>query len=116
MSVADMAISPVDGMGYALDSNGTLYQFDLESGATRILTATKESGGYGASYFDAEGNFYASRNHDGAVFKVAIGQGDYTMQKFAHGPSSSVNDGWRCAIAPNCRPRLVPWCSRGRRI
>ncbi len=100
LSVADMAISPVDGMGYALNSNGRLYQFDLESGEHQILSETNESGGYGASYFDLEGNFYASRNHDGAVFKVAIGKGDFSMQKFAFGPSSSVNDGWRCAIAP----------------
>jgi len=100
MSVADMAISPVDGMAYALNNNGRLYQFDLESGASSILAETNESGGYGASYFDVEGNFYASRNHDGAIFKIAIGKGDLTMQKFAQGPSSSINDGWRCATAP----------------
>jgi len=99
-SVADMAISPVDGTAYTLDHNGQLYQFDLETGASRILAETGESGGYGASYFDAEGNFYASRNHDGAIFKIAVAKGDYTMERFAHGPSSSINDGWRCAIAP----------------
>jgi len=100
MAVADMAISPVDGMAYALNRNGSLYQFDLESGASQILTETGEKGGYGASYFDLDGNFYASRNNDGAVFKIAIGNGDFSMQKFAYGPSSSINDGWRCAIAP----------------
>lgn len=100
MSIADMAISPVDSMGYALNNTGRLYQFDLETGASRILAETGERGGYGASYFDVEGNFYASRNNDGVIFKIAVGNGDYTMQRFAHGPSSNTNDGWRCAIAP----------------
>ena len=100
LEIADMAISPIDGTAYALNSNGTLFQFDLDTGAYRILSTTNQSGGYGASYFDADGNFYASRNGDGAIFRVAVAQGDYTLQLFAHGPSSSHNDGWRCAIAP----------------
>ena len=100
LDVADMAISPIDGMAYALDHEGILHQIDLESGASRILADTNEEGGYGASYFDIEGNFYAGRNNDGMIFKIAIAKGDLTMQRFAQGPSSSVNDGWRCAIAP----------------
>jgi len=100
LTIADMAISPLDGFAYALNSNGRLYQIDLETGNSKILQETGESGGYGASYFDAEGNMYASRNKDGQIFKIAIASGDYSMEAFAHGPSSSINDGWRCALAP----------------
>jgi len=100
ITIADMAINPLDGFAYALNSNGRLYQIDLDTGSFQILEETGESGTYGASYFDAQGNMYASRNNDGKIFKIAIASGDYAMEMFAHGPSSSINDGWRCALAP----------------
>ena len=100
MSVADLSINPVDGMAYTVDSNGRLYQIDLDTGGSQILQETGVTGGFGAGYFDPDGNLYVGRNSDGVIFKVAIGAGDYTMQEFARGPSASINDGWRCALAP----------------
>jgi len=100
MSVADMSINPVDGMAYTVDHNGLLYQIDLDTGGSQILAETGVTGGYGAGYFDPDGNLYVGRNSDGVIYKVAIGAGDYSMQEFARGPSAHINDGWRCALAP----------------
>lgn len=100
MSIADMAINPADNMGYAVSSRGELFRFDLETGDNALLSNIGERGGFGAAYFDPDGNLYVSRNRDGSIFRIAIGNADYTAELFASGPSSSINDGSRCATAP----------------
>ncbi len=100
MRVADMAINPADDFGYAVSSTGELFQIDLETGAGSVLSNVGQSGGFGAAYFDPEGNLYIGRNNDGSIFRIAIGTGSYTAELFASGPSSNINDGSRCATAP----------------
>lgn len=99
MSIADMAINPADGLGYAVSSSGQLYRFDPETGDSAILSNVGERGGFGAAYFDPDGNLYVSRNYDGSIFRIPVGKADYTAELFASGPSSSINDGSRCATA-----------------
>ena len=100
MVVADMAINPVDEIGYAVSHNGELFQIDLATGKNRIIADTGVTGGFGASYFDPDGNLYIANNADGKIFRLGVSAGDYKAQLFANGPASSINDGSRCALAP----------------
>lgn len=100
LSIFDMAFHPSNGMAYTVDRTGNLHAIDVDAGTSTNLGNTGVSGTFGAVYFDVDENLYISRNNDGKIFKVAIGSGDYTAQLFALGPSSSINDGARCALAP----------------
>lgn len=100
MKSADMAISPTDGYAYSLSRDGDLYQVDLNSGADTLLGNAGITGTFGAAYFDPHGNFYAARNNDGSIFRIAVGDGDYTAVFQSAGPASNINDGARCATAP----------------
>ncbi len=101
LHVADISIDPQSGKAYTADSNANLYEIDLENGTAQHLSQSNVGGGgYGAGYFDPNGNLYLGRNHDGRIFRVAVGAGDYQLKEFAVGPASGVNDGWRCATAP----------------
>ena len=63
-------------------------------------------------YFDVNGYFYLSRNQDGQIYRIDLStltpssttadliELDVSAIKFADGPSSSQNDGARCASAP----------------
>jgi len=98
--IADFAVNPNDGFAYTIDSRGDLIKIDLTDGSDQVLAKTGVRGGFGAAYFDPDGNLYLSRNSDGVVFRVAIDAGNYEPVHFANGPSSSINDGSRCALAP----------------
>ena len=100
LSIFDMAFHPSDGYAYAVDRNGKLHKIDVENGSSEQLADVGVTGTFGAVYFDVDENLYISSNKDGKVYKVSVGTGDYTAQLFALGPSSSVNDGARCALAP----------------
>ncbi len=97
---ADMAVNPVDGYIYTVESNGILHRIDQEDGSSISLGFTGESGGFGAAYFDVDGNLYIGRNRDGKVFRIAIAAGEINAELFASGPASNTNDGSRCASAP----------------
>lgn len=100
LPIADMAINPADGLAYSVDSSGLLYSIDLATGVSAVLGNVGQTKTFGAAYFDPDGNMYISRNADGSIFKIAIGQADYTAKLFASGPSSNINDGARCALSP----------------
>jgi len=113
LTLTDFAFNPNDGKLYGVDNNnGKLYQFDPDSGVATYIGETGELGTFGAVYFDVNGYFYLSRNQDGKVYRVDLSdvdQGttietlnalDVTAVHFADGPSSSQNDGARCASAP----------------
>ncbi len=107
VKLTDFAVNPVDGKMYGIDNkSGFLYQFDLQTGDAVEVGDTGELGTFGAGYFDVNGNYYVSRNQDGLVYRVALGDsdeiaaGNVTAIKFADGPSSGQNDGARCANAP----------------
>lgn len=100
LKIFDMAFHPTDGFAYTVDKTGMLMRINVEEGTAEELADTGQSGTFGAVYFDVDANLYVSRNNDGKVFKIAIGLENYTAQLFALGPSSSINDGARCALAP----------------
>ena len=100
LKIYDLAFHPTDGFAYAVDKVGMLHKINAETGASTELGNVGVSGVFGAVYFDVDANLYISSNRDGKVYKIAIDSGTYTAQLFAIGPSSSVNDGARCALAP----------------
>jgi LruC domain-containing protein len=100
LKIFDFAFHPSDGYAYAVDKDGLLHQIDAESGDSKQIADVGVTGTFGAVYFDADENLYLSSNNDGKIYKVSIGTGEYTAQLFALGPSSSINDGARCALAP----------------
>lgn len=99
LSIADMAFHPSNGLAYTVDRNGNLYSIDPATGASEWMADTGISGTFGAAYFDAEGNLYVGKNQDGKIFRVSIDAGIYEAELFSSGPSSTFNDGFRCAIA-----------------
>ena len=100
LNIYDFAFHPDDNHLYSVDSKGNLIKIDAVTGSSQKLGQVGISGTFGAVYFDIDGNFYISRNKDGLIFKIDIASGNYQAQQFAQGPSSSSNDGARCAFAP----------------
>lgn len=99
LRIYDMAFHPDNGWIYSVDAKGTLYRFNAE-GFKENLGSTGETGTFGAVYFDVDGNLYISRNNDGHVFRIQPDSASPSAELFAYGPSSSNNDGARCAMAP----------------
>ncbi|WP_413702304.1 LruC domain-containing protein [Psychromonas sp. KJ10-10] len=113
ISLTDFAFHPNNGMLYGVDnSNGFLYQINPNTGETLFVGDSGETGTFGAMYFDVNGYFYLSRNQDGKVYRIdlsgldsqledqSVNDLDVSAIHFADGPSSSQNDGARCATAP----------------
>ena len=100
LGIADFAFHPDDGFAYAVDSGGSLHRIDAVNGTSTKIGTTGVKGGFGAAYFDVEGNLYLGRNSDGSIFRIDINSGNYDAELFAIGPAASINDGSRCALAP----------------
>jgi len=113
VGLTDFAFHPNSKKLFGVDNaSGILYQFDPDSGATLEMGNTGQTGTFGAMYFDVNGYFYLSRNQDGQIYRINLSSLtasttdtqlinlDVTAVKFADGPSSSQNDGARCASAP----------------
>ena len=100
LNIFDLAFHPSDGYAYAVDKGGMLHKIDAVSGESKEMGNVGYSGTFGAVYFDVDANLYLSSNRDGNVYKVAVDSGSYQAELFAIGPSSSINDGARCALAP----------------
>ncbi|WP_415230414.1 LruC domain-containing protein [Psychromonas sp.] len=112
VNLTDFAFHP-NNMIYGVDnSSGILYQMDPQTGNTLAIGDSGETGTFGAMYFDVNGYFYLSRNQDGKIYRIDLSTLDGTLNsqqlsaldvtavKFSDGPSSSQNDGARCASAP----------------
>ena len=100
LRIFDMAFHPDNGLAYSVDSTGNLYTIDPSTGAVTHLGQVGQSGTFGAVYFDVDENLYISRNNDGFIFRIDTNAESPQAQLFAYGPSSSNNDGARCAMAP----------------
>ncbi len=100
LKIADMAVNPVDGLIYAVESNGALHQLDQSDGSSVNLGYTGQTGTFGAAYFDPDGNLYVGRNNDGGIFRIDVSSGSNAAVLFASGPAATTNDGSRCAAAP----------------
>jgi LruC domain-containing protein len=100
LDIFDMAFHPSDGFAYSVDSQGDLYRIDVNNGSSTLINNIGETGIFGAVYFDVDGNLYISRNNDGKIFKIDTKEANSLAVLYAYGPSSSNNDGARCALAP----------------
>jgi LruC domain-containing protein len=100
LAIYDLAFHPDNGFAYAVDRWGNLWKIDVQAGTSVKLSNVGESGTFGAVYFDVTGNLYISRNSDGNIFRINTNWDYPVAEFFAYGPSSSNNDGARCALAP----------------
>ncbi|XOV90617.1 MAG: LruC domain-containing protein [Pseudomonadota bacterium] len=100
LDIYDFAFHPQDGLIYSIDAKGELITMDPTTAEVTWLGNTGISGTLGAIYFDATGYLYAGRNKDGVIFRVNPHDPMPLAEEFAQGPSSSNNDGGRCALAP----------------
>lgn len=100
LRIYDMAFHPFNGDAYSVDNQGNLYSIDVSDGNATLITNVGETGIFGAVYFDVDENLYISRNNDGKVFRIDTKESTPVADLFAYGPSSSNNDGARCALAP----------------
>ncbi|MCO4798179.1 MAG: LruC domain-containing protein [Colwelliaceae bacterium] len=98
--IYDLAFHPDNGYAYAVDRWGNLWEIDVQAGTSLKVSNVGVSGVFGAVYFDVTGNLYISRNNDGKIFRININWDYPVAEFFAYGPSSSNNDGARCALAP----------------
>ncbi len=97
--IFDFAFHPTNQFIYSVDNTGNLIRIDPVSGTALVVSNVGQSGTFGAVYFDSNENFYISRNSDGFIFRVNLNIASPTAEFFAFGPSSSNNDGARCALA-----------------
>jgi LruC domain-containing protein len=117
IQLTDFAFHPNNNQLYGVDNrSGVLYQINPDDGTSLAIGDTGETGTFGAVYFDLNGYFYISRNQDGKVYRIdlsdvqsalddqQISELDVSAIAFAEGPSSSQNDGARCATAPLISP------------
>jgi len=100
LAIYDLAFHPDNGSAYAVDRWGNLWKINVQDGTSVKLSNVGEAGVFGAVYFDVTGNLYISRNNDGNIFRINTNWDYPVAEFFAHGPSSSNNDGARCALAP----------------
>lgn len=105
LNIFDFAFHPDNGYLYSVDRNGRLYKVDPAQASYELLGSVGVSGTFGAVYFDVNGTLYISRNQDGNIYAVNVETAEATF--FSYGPSSSNNDGARCALAP-VEPPAVP--------
>ncbi len=99
-AIYDLAFHPSNGFAYSVDRWGNLLKINVQSGTSETLSNVGQSGTFGAVYFDVTGNLYISRNSDGYIFRINTNWNYPVAEFFAYGPSSSNNDGARCALAP----------------
>lgn len=100
LSIFDMAFHPTNGLAYSVDNTGNLYSIDVNDGSAVLINNIGQKGVFGAVYFDVNENLYISRNNDGKIFRINTKDATAQANLFAYGPSSSNNDGARCALAP----------------
>jgi len=100
INIFDLAFHPFDGYAYSVDRGGILHRIDVALGLSTSLNDVGEKGTFGAVYFDVDGHLYISRNSDGYIFRLDINESTPSAEFYAYGPSSSNNDGSRCAMAP----------------
>jgi LruC domain-containing protein len=107
LSIYDFAFHPHSTLLYAVESNGDLYEINVENGGPFFITnldIAGDTGANGAAYFDLQGQFYFSNNRSGKVHRVNLNISPVsgytpTASVFTLGPTSNQNDGARCAIA-----------------
>ncbi|RTR38416.1 LruC domain-containing protein [Shewanella canadensis] len=103
--ITDFAFHPSNGYIYAVTNGatGSLLQIDPSDGSANNLGVVVTSSGsnftFGAQFFDPDGTLYLSNNSDGKIYRLNVEEANPSADIFAYGPSSSSNDGARCALA-----------------
>lgn len=113
ITIYDLAFHPDNGFAYSVDNKGVLHRIDANEGSRTAMGNVGESGTFGAVYFDVDGNFYISRNSDGFIFIIDVDEPGPKAELFAYGPSSSNNDGARCATAEIVDDSVAPTVDYG---
>ena len=104
--ITDFAFHPTNGLIYAVDNNGFMSTIDPGTGQTILIreVLNEASAGFnfvfGAQFFDVNNNLYLSNNGNGYIYKIDVSESEPEAVFFAYGPTSSSNDGARCALAP----------------
>ncbi|GAA4842471.1 hypothetical protein GCM10023331_29450 [Algivirga pacifica] len=106
---SDWAFNPVDDFLYSVRSGNNLVKEDTAGNLIFNIPLsgdiTSQTGGFGAVYYDLDGNLYVSNNNSGRIFQVPLTHTiadtatTVTSTFFTQGPASSNNDGARCALA-----------------
>ena len=99
LNIFDFAFHPDNGLAYTVDPTGRLYSMDPATGQATEISNVGVTGTFGAVYFDIGGNFYISHNATGRIYSIDLTASSPTATYFSQGPSSSQNDGARCALA-----------------
>ena len=113
-SYVDMALNPVDGKMYAVDSKtDRVFYFDVDTGATTYFGNSNLTGTYGAQWFDEDGYFYAYDNGTNNLFIIdagvlGSGTGDATYIATSPIDEGGTNDGLSCR-----GPALLPLLDYG---
>jgi LruC domain-containing protein len=103
-NITDFAFHPNNGFLYAVTNgkSGELISIDPSTGGHEslgIVITSDSNFTFGAQFFDPQGNLYISNNGNGNVYKVNVEQPQPSAELFSYGPSSTSNDGARCALA-----------------
>lgn len=107
--IYDWAVNPSanENFAYSVNKNGQLLKINLNPANTTTNPVQDlgnvgggATGTFGAVYFDANDNVYISNNKTGKIYRIKVTDANPTAELFANGPTSSSNDGGRCAIAP----------------
>ncbi len=108
-NIHDIAFNPVDNEIYTIEkSTNILKRINPNNGTVTSIGAPALLNGnttaYGAVFFDGSGDFYISANSNGHIYRIRsvqnLNSGDVVEATlFAYGPSSSNNDGTKCAAA-----------------
>lgn len=103
---ADWSYVPGTNYLYAITNSNAnnlpkLLRFNRTSKVMEVVgpvTGLAQTNAFGATYADSDGFIYGSDNASGEIYRVNVATGAGTL--FAQGPSSSANDGARCATSP----------------
>ncbi|PEV15964.1 DUF11 domain-containing protein [Bacillus cereus] len=104
--VIDWGFNPTDGQLYGVQgATGNVVRVDPLTGATTIFTTpqlpdTDPCSGYGAVFFDSDGNLFAYSNNSGNVYMITITGDQASYVKISTALSGIKDyDGARCACA-----------------
>ncbi|MFT4520667.1 MAG: LruC domain-containing protein [Halioglobus sp.] len=112
LNIFDIAFHPDNDYMYSVDRAGRLFKVSPTLATSELLGSVGVKGTFGAVYFDVDGTLYISRNSDGKIYSVDVDAASPQATLFSYGPSSSSNDGARCALAA-VAPPITPTLDYG---
>ena len=105
-NIHDIALNPADGNLYTVEAGSdVIKRINPNTGNVTTLRAAPEmipnSSAYGAVFFDPSGDFYASNNSNGYIYRIRDVEtlspsSSFNAALFSYGPRSGNNDGTKC--------------------